>query len=82
MNKLTNELVGVLRWPKKPFEKHLTMKWLSKKFTFDKKYSEKEVNEIIKRNHSFDNIALLRRELISKKFLARKKDGSIYWKTN
>ena len=46
MNKLTNELVGVLRWPKKPSEKYLVIKWLSKKF------------------------------------LARKKDGSIYWKTN
>jgi len=82
MHKLINELEGVLHWPKKQSEKHVVIKWLSKKFKFDKKYSEKEVNEIIKQNHSFDDIALLRRELISKKFLVRKKDGSIYWKSN
>ena len=82
MHKLINELEGVLRWPKKSSEKHLVIKWLSEKFKFDKKYSEKKINEIITQNHSFDDIALLRRELISKKFLARKKDGSIYWKTN
>ena len=82
MYKLINELEGMLRWPKNPSEKHLVIKWLSKKIKFDKKYSEKEINEIIKQNHSFDDIALLRRELISKKFLTRKNDGSIYWKTN
>ena len=82
MYKLITESEGILRWPKKPSEKHLVIKWISEKFKFDKKYSEKETNEIIKQNHSFDDIALLRRELISKKFLARKNDGSIYWKTN
>ena len=47
-----------------------------------KKYSENEVNEILDRHHSFNDIALLRRELISRKFLSRKDDGSEYWKTN
>ena len=31
MHKLINELEGVLCWPKKPSEKHLVIKWLSKK---------------------------------------------------
>ena len=48
----------------------------------DIKYSEKEVNKIIGVHHSFNDIALLRRELISKRLLERKNDGSIYWKTN
>ena len=82
MHKLINELEGVLRWPKKPSEKHLVIKWLSKKFKFDKKYSEKEINKILKQYHSFNDIALLRRELVSRKYLQRKIDGSQYWKIN
>ena len=82
MNKSINELEGIVRWPKKPSDKQDVIEWLSTKFKFQKQYSEKEVNKIIKQNHSFNDIALLRRELISNKFLSRKKDGSIYWKTN
>ena len=47
---------------------------------FDKKYSEKEVNIILDKYHKFNDIPLLRRELISKKYLRRKRDGSIYWR--
>ena len=54
---------------------------LLSKFQFGKEYSEKEVNNIIEAHHSFNNIALLRRELVSKRLLKRKDDGSKYWKT-
>ena len=54
--------------------------FLSEQFENNRKYSEKEVNDIIKNHHSFNDIALLRRELVSRKFLARKDDCSIYWK--
>jgi len=79
MNKLINEFDEIIRWPKKPSDKN---NWLSNKFNGEIKYSEKEVIEIIDRHHSFNDIALLRRELISRKFLSRKDDGSKYWKTN
>jgi hypothetical protein len=46
----------------------------------DRKYSEKEVNDIINDHHGFNDIPLLRRELVSRKFLARKDDCSLYWK--
>ena len=82
MNKLINQLDEIIRWPKKLSDKEVVIKWLSKKFKFDKKYSEKEVNELLRQHHSFDDIALLRRELVSKKYLQRKDDGSQYWKTN
>ena len=82
MNKLINELKGIVRRPKKPNDKKFTVEWLSKKFKFEKQYSEKEVNQIISENHSFNDIALLRRELVSKSFLERKKDGSVYWRIN
>ena len=82
MNKLINEFDKIIRWPKRPFDKKIVINWLSDKFYGEIKYSENEVNEILDRHHSFNDIPLLRRELISRKFLSRKDDGSEYWKTN
>ena len=82
MNKLINEFDEIIRWPKKTSVKKIVINWLSNKFNGEIKYSEKEVNEILDRHHSFNDSALLRRELISRKFLSRKDDGSEYWKTN
>ena len=82
MNKLINEFDEIIRWPQKPSVKKIVINWLSNKFNSEIKYSEKEVNEILGRHHSFNHSALLRRELISRKFLSRKDDGSEYWKTN
>ena len=82
MIKFINEIDGIVCWPKKRSDKQIVIEWLSSKFQFEKEYSEKEVNNIIEAHHSFNDIALLRRELISKRLLKRKDDGSIYWKTN
>ena len=82
MNKLINEFDEIIRWSKKPSVKKIVVNWLSNKFNGEIKYSEKEVNEILDRHHSFNDSALLRRELISRKFLSRKDDRSEYWKTN
>ena len=82
MNKLINEFDEIIRWPQKPSVKKIVINWLSNKFNSEIKYSEKEVNEILDRHHSFNDVALLRRKLISRKFLSRKDDGSEYWKTN
>ena len=80
MNKLMTEGYKIIRWPKKPSKKEIVIQFLSNKFEYDKKYSEKEVNKIIDKFHLFNDIALLRRELVSRKFLSRKDDGSEYWK--
>ena len=82
MNKLINNYDKIIRWPKKPTDKAIVINWLSNKFNVNVKYSEKEVNEILDRHHSFNDIPLLRRELISRKYLQRKDDGSKYWKEN
>ena len=79
MNKLINEFDEIIRCPKKPSDKKIVINWLSNKFNGEIKYSEKEINEILDRHHSFNDIALLRRELVSRKFLSRKDDGSEYW---
>ena len=80
MNKLMTECDKIIRWPKKPSEKEIVIQFLSNKFEYYKKYPEKEVNKIIDKFHLFNDIAPLRRELVSRKFLSRKDDGSEYWK--
>ena len=80
MKKLVDEFDKIIRWPKKPSDKETVISFLSAKFKFDKKYSEKEINEIINEFHTFNDIALLRRELISRRYLSRTDNGSKYWK--
>ena len=81
MNQLVNEFEEITRWPKKKSDKEYIIQYLSEKFHSEKEYSEKEVNQIIGRHHNFNDIPLLRRELISKRYLARTDDFSKYWKT-
>ena len=80
MKKLINQFDQIIAWPKKPFDKNIILKFLATKFNHKKIYSEKEVNAIIAKHHLFNDIPLLRRELISRKLLKRKDDGSQYWK--
>ena len=80
MKKLINEFDAVIRWPKKPSDKEIVINFLATKFNSNKKYSEKEVNRILEKFHLFNDIPLLRRELISRRYMLRKDDGSEYWK--
>lgn len=67
-------------WPKKKEVRIEILKYLVTKFQYDYLYSEKEVNSIIIKWHTFEDYFLLRRSLIDYKFLSRKKDGSEYWR--
>ena len=80
MDKLINEFDEIVRWPKKPSDKDMVIKFLGTKFDDVSTYTEKQVNTIISKYHIFNDIPLLRRELVSRKILSRKNDGSIYWK--
>ncbi len=68
-------------WPsRKHRDKQLAaLKYLASKFEIKRVYSEKEVNEILNRHHTFGDPAMLRRELFMKKLLDRTPDGSRYW---
>ena len=48
-------------------------------FELEKKYTEKEVNEIIKASISFSDVELIRREMFQYRFINRLRDGSEYW---
>ena len=41
MDKLINELDKIIRWPKKPSDKEVVVKYLATKFESDKQYTEK-----------------------------------------
>jgi hypothetical protein len=49
--------------------------WLAGKFEPGVRYSEKEVNEIIKRHH--EDYALFRREMVDAHLMQR--EAGIYW---
>ena len=87
MTDFENELKGFLNaekklkiWPSKPDKKQLAMEFIAAKFEFDKEYLEKEVSEIIKAHHTFNDHPMLRRELINRKLLDRTPNGAKYWK--
>lgn len=67
-------------WPTKRRFKPLVLKYLSNYFEKGRRYSEKEVNDILNEHHTFDDPALLRRELYDNKFLNRTRDCREYWK--
>jgi hypothetical protein len=67
-------------WPKKKEARIEILEYLVTKFQYDYLYSEKEVNSIIMKWHTFEDYFLLRRSLIDYKFLSRKRDGSEYWR--
>lgn len=62
--------------PKKQNKKIAVLNMIATLFDENKKYSEVEVNEILK--PVYDDFVLLRRYLIDYKFLTREKDGSCY----
>lgn len=74
----------VSRWPKgkgKTEARAAILTYLAEKFDVDILYSERAVNDILKRWHTFEDWALLRRELFERGYLNRTKDCSEYWRT-
>ncbi len=57
----------------------LMLEFLANQFELNKKYSEKEVNEILNQHHSFNDPATLRRLMFGKGLINRTLDGKEYW---
>lgn len=67
-------------WPSKRKLKVKVLEYLSNYFKKGTCYSEKEVNNILNELHTFNDPAILRRELYDNKFLNRTRDCREYWK--
>jgi hypothetical protein len=68
----------VVRWPTKAPQRRLVLDYLIGHFAPEQAYTENEVNEILKRAHAFGDWALLRRELVDRRYLARDDAGRTY----
>jgi hypothetical protein len=55
--------------------------YLASKFEVGRVYREREVNELLRQWHTFEDWAILRRELFEQGYLNRESDGSSYWAT-
>jgi len=80
IKRFLNDDCKIKIWPSKKDAKIEILKYLSNNFEYDKFYTEKEVNEIINENHTFNDYFLLRRGMVDYKFLSRTKDGAKYWR--
>lgn len=69
---------GSIRDIPAPPKLQIILDYLINFFEFDKNYTEKEINQIIKRFN--EDTAGLRRDLIKANMLARESDGSRYWR--
>lgn len=78
VDRFFNENGQVIVWPKKRADKDLVLEYLATKFEANKTYHENEVNEILKKWHTFADWPLLRRELIESGLMQRNRDGTEY----
>jgi hypothetical protein len=70
----------LVRLPNKFSVQQMAMWWMWTQFAVRRKYTEKEVNQVLNAHHTFGDQATLRRELVNMKLLGRKSDCSEYWK--
>lgn len=68
------------RWPSRRAEQVLALWCLWMAFDGKRRYSEREVNEVINTRHAFGDHCLLRRELVELDLLARTPGGAEYRK--
>lgn len=74
----------ISHWPrrKKRDEQMKILRYLVQFFDTGTTYTEREVNDILKAHHTFEDWAMLRRELFELGWLGREKNGTSYWRTN
>jgi len=66
--------------PNQPVKLQVVLNYLIQAFAPDTNYTEKEVNQILRRFH--EDTAGLRRDLVEAKMLERISDGSRYWRVD
>lgn len=69
----------LIQYPQKRPMRILALIKIAEQFQVGTQYTEKEVNELIKRSIAFNDVEMIRRELYEYRFLGRHRDGSAYW---
>lgn len=68
---------NISSFPRKEKRKIIILRHIMQRFSLDREYTEKEVNEILR--SVFHDYVTLRRALIDYSFLDRTDDGRRYW---
>lgn len=73
----------VARWPTRKGDRlvgqQLVLEYLITKFEPHRTYTEREINDILRQWHTFEDWATLRREMFERRMLGRTPDGRQYW---
>jgi predicted transcriptional regulator len=59
-------------------KREIVLRWLANRFDPEVRYSEREVNEILKRHHP--DTATLRRELVAERHGLLRRERGVYWR--
>lgn len=69
----------VTRWPKKTADRQRVLAFLAGFFEPGRIYREREVNDILRAHHDFEDWALLRREMYEAGIFDRDPRTQTYW---
>jgi hypothetical protein len=67
-------------WPSRRKDQLEALRYLTARLPDGVEWSERELNELLKGLHTFEDWALLRRDLYEVRLLDRSPDGRRYWK--
>jgi len=70
----------IKHWPrrKKRAQQLNILRYMTHQFELGKVYTEREVNDILKAHHTFDDWAMIRRELYELGWMTRERNGTEY----
>lgn len=69
----------LIQYPTKRPMRIMALIRIAEKFDQEKRYTEKQVNEIIRDAIAFTDVELIRREMFQYRLIGRLRDGSEYW---
>lgn len=69
------------QWPGKQKLQLLALRALAEAIPAGRRFSERQINDILNQQHTFGDPTLLRRLLCDLGYLARTSDGAAYWRT-
>ena len=70
----------IAHWPRRKHRQHQLniLRYLLSQFELDRTYTESEVNAILRQHHTFEDWAMLRRELFVLGWMNRELNGTAY----
>jgi len=70
------------QWPSKQKLQLVAVPVFAQAIPAGRRFTEREINELLDRRHTFEDAALLRRLLCDLGYLERTRDGREYWRSS